>query len=99
MGNSGSKYTPPPATPMPIEDDIKARHEAAGLLAEKSAGASRSANDLGGKDANKDEAMTRSKLGMADRLEPQPAARGPRGPRPSAGTVSQTINQSAVLTG
>jgi hypothetical protein len=99
-GGSGgaSAYKAPEPTPMPIEDSTAARSEVAQMVADRQSGASRTANDLGGPEANKDEAVTRKKLGMADNLAPQQQPRGPMGrraPRVPAGGM----NASAVLTG
>lgn len=107
MGNSGSNvqpYTPPPPTPMPIEDDIKARHEAASMLAERTATASRSANDLGQGGAERAPAITRADLGTVGNAVKEQAAfqqqgrvRGPRKQAPA--TVAGGISRSAVVTG
>lgn len=104
MGNGGSKAPAPvPVTPMPIEDSMGARAEAAALNAQRAAGASRNANDLTQDSANKSEAVTRSQIGKGDSLAPQPRPRGPQGggPRgPAAGSLANgRIGDSAVITG
>jgi hypothetical protein len=106
MGNGGSKYEPPPPTPMPIEDDLLARQEASALLAQRMTTASRNANDLLGDKANKIAPVTRKQVeGPNDKFAPQPQPRGPkdyraRGPKPMApGSLASQVNSSAVLTG
>lgn len=106
MGNSGGSSTPAvvPATPMPIENDISKQAEAAQIVASRAAGASRTANNLDEPNANKQEAVTRSQLGMGATLAPQPRPKGPQGgqgPRgPAPGTaMGGGIGNSAVLTG
>lgn len=104
MGNSGSSYKPPPPTPMPIEDSVGARAEAAALTAMRQSGASRTANDLNQDGASKEPAMTRSQIGKADSFTAQPRPRGPmggkgpRGPR-APGSMTGNLGGSAVLTG
>lgn len=107
MGNSGKKYEPPPPTPMPIEDDLKARHEASALLATRMTAGSRNANDLMGDKANRIAPVTRSQISQVntDKFAPQPKNHGPkegrvRGPKPMApGSVASAVQSSSVLTG
>lgn len=100
MGNSGTPapVTTPPPNPMPIEDSIQAKSDAAAMIASKSSNASRLANDLNQEEANKEPAITRSQLAKADTFAPQPAVKGPVGPRPGRAPGSK-INSSAVVTG
>jgi len=105
MGNSGGMAVPtqPPPNPAPIEDDLATKHQAAQLVADKSAGASRTANDLDGNEADKEPAITRGQLAKADTFSPQPRPRGPvgkspRGPRVAPGSAGG-IATSAVITG
>jgi hypothetical protein len=90
---------------MPIEDSTAARAEAAALNAQRAAGASRNANDLNEGSADKADAVTRSQIGKADTLAPQPRPRGPqgggpRGPKMAPGTVAGgKMADSAVITG
>ena len=67
-GSSRQPYTPPPVTPMPIEDSIATKQEAAKLASARESEASRSANDLNEQDASKSESVTRKQLGMPARL-------------------------------
>ena len=107
MGNSGgapAPYTPPPPNPMPIKDDIQARHDAAAMLSKQQSTASHDANDLGEGATTSDPAVTRASLGATsvntNTLSPQGPARGPR-PRdraPSA-MANSGMNGSAVVTG
>lgn len=106
MGNGGSKvepYVQPPPNPMPIEDDVALRQEAAQLTAERNSHASRTANDLLGDQADNAAAITRKQIGKAETFAPQPQPRGPAGRRvhgrKSAGSQASGINASAVLTG
>lgn len=105
MGNSGSsnKVEPVPATPMPIEDSIQTRKEAATMAASRMSSASRLANDLNQDTASKAEAVTRNQLAKADSFSPQAAQRGPkggpRGPRAPGSMLGASMNSSAVLTG
>lgn len=96
MGNSGSDYTPPPPTPMPIKDDIAKQEEAAKLAAKTGELSSRAANDLNEQDANT-EAMTRSQVAKADGFAPQPPVRGTT--RIAPATRAQSMGASSVLTG
>ena len=107
MGNSGS-YTPPPATPMPIEDSIGSRAERAALIAKQNGAASRSANDLDEPNANKADPVTRASLAQSavqnfDKLAPQSQPRGPAdrvsGPRMAPAAAAGRMNTSAVVTG
>lgn len=101
MGNSGSSQpiTTPPPSPMPTEDSIAAKSEAAALVAQRSAGASRLDHDLNQDTADKAEAITRSHLGKADALAPQAQPRGPKGPRPPRVAPGSSMGSSAILTG
>lgn len=103
MGNSGSKYTPPPATPMPVEDSVGARNEAAQLISQRMSHASRTANDLTGDKADDQDALTRSQVAKGDSFSAQPRPHGPaHGRRPhSAATRMSTgsMGGSTVLTG
>lgn len=104
MGNSGSgasNYTPPPATPMPIEDSTAARHEAAVRVASRMSTASRVANDLDGASANDEPAITRSQIAKADTFTSQEQPRGPAGHRRrrSPAGAANALTASSVLTG
>lgn len=100
MGNGGaSDYKPPPAEPMPIEDDIRARHEAAAQLASRMTGASRNANDLAGASASDEPAITRSQIETGNSFSAQPQPRGPAGRRRSHGGSVGALTRSSVLTG
>lgn len=105
MGNSGNvpKPEPVPATPMPIEDSIQAKQEAAQMVASRNSSASRVANDLNQDSASKAEAVTRNQLAKAETFAPQPGQRGPkggpRGPRAPGSVLGAGMSSSAVLTG
>lgn len=104
MGNSGSKpYVPPPPEEMPIEDSVASRKEVATLMAEKSSGASRSANNLEQETADNAKAVTREQIAKTEAFAPQSQPRGPvgnrpRGPRMAPGSMVP-VSGSAVLTG
>ena len=107
MGNSGSS-TPPapvPATPMPIEDSIASKREAAAISAKRAGEASLNANDLNQETANKEPAITRSQLGSVEQFGAQPQPRGPRadksprGPQIAASTQASGIGAPAIITG
>lgn len=96
MGNSGaSDYKPPPAEPMPIEDSVGSRHEAAALLAKRMTSASRNANDLNGTSADDEPAITRSQIAKTETFSAQPQPHGPAKRRSAASAMTR----SAVLTG
>lgn len=98
MGSGGSTYTPPPATPMPVEDSVAARRERAALMAERSQGASLANNQLDSGNADKQDAVTRSRLGDVETFKPQ---KQPRGPRKAPGSMMPKggMGNSAVITG
>jgi len=106
MGGGGSTpapYVPPRPNPMPIEDSIKAKHEAASRIADMTASGGRDANDLGQSGSERAPAITRSDLGSVGNtiketaaFGQQPRVRGPRNRAPSPGAG---IGQSAVITG
>ena len=104
-GSSRQTYTPPPVTPMPVEDSIATKQEAAKLATDRESAASRSANDLNEADASKQDAVTRKKLGMGDKLTPQAQPRGPMGDRPksprvpSPGSMMSQMGASSIVTG
>lgn len=104
-GSSRQTYTPPPVTPMPIEDSIATKQEAAKLASMRESDASRSANDLNEQDANKDTAITRKQLSMGEKLMPQAQPRGPMGDRPRSprgpapGSMMSQMGASSVVTG
>ena len=105
MGNGGSKpYVPPPPEQMPIKDSIAERHEAAAMMADKSALASRSANDLNEGTMDNAKAVTRNQIGKAETFAPQarptgPAGLRPKSPRVAPGSVLSGMSGSAILTG
>lgn len=104
-GSSRQPYTPPPVTPMPIEDSIATKQEAAKLASARESEASRLANDLNEQDASKSESVTRKQLGMTARLAPQAQPRGPMDQRPKSprgpapGSMMAQMGASSVLTG
>ena len=104
MGGGPAAYTPPPPTPVPIEDSIKARHEAAALTAKMASDASREGTDLNEDTASRAEAVTRSDLSRAETFAAQaqprgPVTRRPQSPRLSPASAMGGGATSAVLTG
>lgn len=103
MGNSGSQpVTTPPPSPMPIEDSIAAKSQAAALVAQRAAGASRDDHNLNDESSSKAEAVTRGQLAKGESFQQQAQPTGPAGPRPRSPrrvAPGSSMASSAIITG